>query len=761
MPRNQQSTPLEFSSKAARTSGSDNVTETRSESPSRISRSLDRGPVSRSPKEQSPKTTPKARLRHDDSQIQFAAIESSPLASDVPDSQILTDRQREVRERQNLEAAIMFPTLGSTPKPKIRERGEVSPKLILKGTQASRTEIDIDDSCPMLPAVDDILDEVFGSSPTPRTSRRNSDQRSFSSGPPSSPLGRAQLEGEPYDERPLPNDRLAQCEVEIEGEKLNEDEFASGIHTKASAAPLKMPNISDVTLQLPLDKSRERSLKHETRSFPPNNSDQGMTDINPPSDFDVFVDAPSGPLQTAEIDQEQRVEVSIASIHSQAISKPNDNLISHEIIQEPVTSYPPGNVFESDKGNVITSNEEEVGWVMDSFQGSERSYLPSEDEQIAAQLVSDLERASSQAEAEMNGNASTISQLGKASKKRKISTGKLGPSKKVKAPRPQVFQVVVESRKPEDADDNRIFVDVDEPSYLSDEELTGKHSPTPPRITRASTRKSSKTGGYRTERASPSIASDDSNWDSEASSEEYHLLPRKKEPQTESSPVIPTSVDQRLQRRSALFRQSSTESLHAQNSPLANNHEVDDDAPQPVEISRCPGSGGEMRQRSSGSRDIEKELAVDRPLELHESCRDIARETLIVGKQEAISLCQSVETHDLATQTDKEGTRVEMAASPSRMIGLPSSGDHILSTSHGLDTARSIQHDLLDATKQAGNAMQQDQELRAQGILAEFKSLLGDIRQVKLNAEEEREMIGALFECVREVHEAGRRSADE
>lgn len=752
MPRSQQSTPLEFSTKAAGTSRSDNVTGIQSENPSRISRSLDKGLLSRSPKEQPPKTTPKARLRHDDSQIQFAAIESSPLASDVPDSQILTDRQREVRERQNLEAASMFPTLGSTPKPKIRERGEVSQRLILKGTQASHTELDPDDSCPMLPAVDDISDEVFGSSPTPRTSRRNSDQRSSSSGPPSSPLGSAQLKGKPCDEPPLSNDPRAQCEVEIAGELLNEDELASEIHIKASAVPMKFSNISDVILQPPVDKSIERSLKHESRNFPPNDSDQEMTDINPPSDSDVLADALSDPLQTAKIDQEQCVDVSTASIHSQAISKPNDNIISQEIIQEPVTFYAPGKVLESDNSNVIISNEEEVSRIMDSFQGSERSYLPSEDEQIAAQLINDLELASSQAEAEMNGNASTIRQLGKANKKRKISAGTLGPSKKVKPPRSQVFRVVVESRKTEDADDDNILVDVNERSYLSDEELTGEHAPTRPRTTCPSTRKSSQTE-YRTERTRPSITSDDSDWESQASSEEYHLLPSNNEPQIESSSVIPTSVDQCLQRRSALFSQSSTESMHAQSSPLANHHEDDDDAPQPVEISGCSDSGGEMRQRVSGTRDIERELAVDRPLELHESCREVAREKRIIGKQGAVSLYQSVEAPNPATQTNEEGTGIEQAVSPLRVIGLPSGGDHILSTSRGLDTARSVQYDLLDATKQ-------DQEPTAEGILAEFKSLLGDIRQIKLKAEEEREMIGALFECVREVHEAGRRSAD-
>ena len=54
------------------------------------------------------------RLRHDDSQIQFEAIHSSPVLETVLDSQLLTDRQKEVKERQQAEAA-MFPDLRSSP----------------------------------------------------------------------------------------------------------------------------------------------------------------------------------------------------------------------------------------------------------------------------------------------------------------------------------------------------------------------------------------------------------------------------------------------------------------------------------------------------------------------------------------------------------------------------------------------------------------------------------------------------------------------
>ncbi|KAI0410107.1 Rap1-interacting factor 1 N terminal-domain-containing protein [Xylaria palmicola] len=55
-----------------------------------------------------------SKLRHDDSQIQFAPIEEPSPSREAPESQILTDRQKEVRERQ-LENATLFPSIRSSP----------------------------------------------------------------------------------------------------------------------------------------------------------------------------------------------------------------------------------------------------------------------------------------------------------------------------------------------------------------------------------------------------------------------------------------------------------------------------------------------------------------------------------------------------------------------------------------------------------------------------------------------------------------------
>ncbi|OBT71769.1 hypothetical protein VF21_09399 [Pseudogymnoascus sp. 05NY08] len=103
-------------------------------------------------------TTP--RLRHDDSQIQFAAIASSPTADD---SQLLTDHQREVKERQQEEAAAMFPDLRKSPRMKTRRSGE---KLALS------SDLPVTEGTtwgtPSISRVAEREDDFITSSPTPR-----------------------------------------------------------------------------------------------------------------------------------------------------------------------------------------------------------------------------------------------------------------------------------------------------------------------------------------------------------------------------------------------------------------------------------------------------------------------------------------------------------------------------------------------------------------------------------------------------------------
>lgn len=59
--------------------------------------------------------TPPPRLRHDDSQIQFVAVTSSPMQPDEQESQFLTAHQKEIRERQQVGAAMFADLRSSSP----------------------------------------------------------------------------------------------------------------------------------------------------------------------------------------------------------------------------------------------------------------------------------------------------------------------------------------------------------------------------------------------------------------------------------------------------------------------------------------------------------------------------------------------------------------------------------------------------------------------------------------------------------------------
>jgi hypothetical protein len=107
-------------------------------------------------------TTPRSKLRHEDSQISFEAINSSPITDQ--ESQLLTDRQREVAERQRLETAPMFSDISS---PARRRATEISSDPLNSDAPDERP------STPILqPALDD---DLPGSSPTVASvSRRQS-----------------------------------------------------------------------------------------------------------------------------------------------------------------------------------------------------------------------------------------------------------------------------------------------------------------------------------------------------------------------------------------------------------------------------------------------------------------------------------------------------------------------------------------------------------------------------------------------------------
>ena len=141
-------------------------------------RSLEPTPTTKGPKSKRRSTTP--RLRHDDSQIQFAAIQSSPTTDHEAESQLLTEHQQEVRERQK-ENQGLFPTLVSDPS--------------IVSTDGSRIESSLPagrSKSPDLPRAatpgrEGSFEDFVTSTPTPRRGQLVPLPEHYMNDPPSSP----------------------------------------------------------------------------------------------------------------------------------------------------------------------------------------------------------------------------------------------------------------------------------------------------------------------------------------------------------------------------------------------------------------------------------------------------------------------------------------------------------------------------------------------------------------------------------------------
>lgn len=115
-------------------------------------------------------STPKARLRHDDSQIQFAPIDSSPIRFEE-ESQHLTEHQAEVKERQSV-AALMFPELSSSPMAQSAALPRALPKRLDFSSEVHKPEQDGDVGTPTaLPDAAGLMSDDMPSSPTPSSNR--------------------------------------------------------------------------------------------------------------------------------------------------------------------------------------------------------------------------------------------------------------------------------------------------------------------------------------------------------------------------------------------------------------------------------------------------------------------------------------------------------------------------------------------------------------------------------------------------------------
>jgi len=398
------------------------------------------------------KTPSKARLRHNDSQIHFAPIDSSPLAFDDTDSQLLTDHQKEIKERQTHDAAI-FPKLGSSPQSNGRKRDQGLPRLDLGLSVQSRGPMEPDDqTSPILPIIDGNLEEFLGSSPTPRSSRKYSSDPLSDGEPPSSPPDAPSLAAafpkqasQEASAAVMEDGLLIQGNRDLEAETLHQSRYLEEQQVAEVVDDCNVVTSDHAEAARVVDSQNQRGVPEKDGNT---NGNSGMQVC---SDFDVFVDAPAEPPRGSSPeggvdDHGPQTEFVVPS----SPEPPPSSTVEQE--SRPAGDAPQATTH-AESTDAPAEDEDTTSRVMDSFL-SRSSQYSNDDEEISAQLAADIERATSQAERTRGDPHKT------KKRKRGGSTSTKSVKRLRSSTRAQQCQVVVESRKPDDiTEDDRILLD--------------------------------------------------------------------------------------------------------------------------------------------------------------------------------------------------------------------------------------------------------------------------------------------------------------
>lgn len=109
------------------------------------------------------KSTSRPRSKHDDSQVHFVPIDSSPTSVQELESQFMTAHQKDVRDRQRSEPAVVFPDLRSSPRPQSKSQHHGDCEFARKAAALGECP-----STPTLPTNQDHAERELQASPTPR-----------------------------------------------------------------------------------------------------------------------------------------------------------------------------------------------------------------------------------------------------------------------------------------------------------------------------------------------------------------------------------------------------------------------------------------------------------------------------------------------------------------------------------------------------------------------------------------------------------------
>ena len=614
-----------------------------------------------SPARRRVKTTPKARLRHDDSQIQFAAIESSPLQPEPAEPQHLTDRQKEVKERQGREAATMFPEIRSSPRGASWPADHDLPKLTFKPTQysAPNSAIDKETSPTYLPEA--LLDGFLGSSPTP-SSKKSHDRRSDD--PPSSPL---------LTSSHFQMDEVADVPPVHEG------------HTAGEAI--------DITERTPVDRLADESLPTQ-KSFSP-------------TPLPLLLEGSGLIRDQGDSPRSQELHVP-AVLHSKCDS---------DIRAEAPSASSSDQVSAGNKENPVSG-------VTNSFCSAGSSQFSIEDDQVTAQLITEMERASSQQSAKPDVDIT---------KKRKRHADSPNMNKKTqRTPTSSDPQATVAIPTGETVADC-VMIDVREVDCsrtVPAAQIKREMSASPSIFT--STQAVEESAVIQTapnEAFGHSGAGLQSNLD-----QEIPMTPNKAVDRPRGSRNSQAKQEETGQEQASVLPQSRRMSERLSASTTSSHHL------SPVSSQDSTKGGQWLALGKTPRKGMFRWL--QRSLDVETQTDPTPRASAPPNAGSSEEMQKRTETQDLHHSEVLSADHAPERSSPM------SKGDPEVVA---LQRDQETQTEASDAIGSHGNTP------TAQGILQKFHSMLDSIKRVTFGPEEERAMVGILFESVKEVHEAGRR----
>ena len=586
-------------------------------------------------------------------------MESSPLAPEAVDSQYLTDRQKEVKERQANEAAAMFPEISSTSRSSSRPVEYHLPKLVLKPTttQDRRSSVN-DEASPILPP-DILANDFLGSSPTPSSSKKGKEQRYDDECPSSPPYVRPQ------------SDEIHDVDMDLTIGDILDSTIAEYVDHKIPIVNAESPITKGSS-----EARNEREVMYEVSSLlnghleaPASKMALVLPDERTLSDQDVFVDAPAEPIAEQSMD------------------------------------------------------EPEVSRVTDSFDSQKGAQSAAEDDQVAAQLIGEMERASSQY---VGAAEDTIRSQAETGRKRKNTFDH--PPSANKKQRPitdsRSHQMIAATTRPGVAVADCVMIDVREveggPGACPN--IKRERSPSPSVIT--STQFERETAPSRRKSGRPRRTSRVSQLSQETPS--IRRSPRETHVKIEPGVDVETTPmpysTRRSSRLSETFRRQGPRSTHGSQKKMtpAVSESNDHSNANPSKTTKS----GRPRQGCSHkiSQDQDSRLDTD----------SLAPSTDDGGVGMAVDETRGATSDDQQTRRMSQPQKDRLSLPNQPSDGLESRADAALKARDDVPTA--------------------------QWILQGFKNLLHNIKQVTLGPEEERAMVGILFESVKEVHEAGRRN---